>query len=79
MSAVSSTSSSLVPPSWLSDDIAHVLSNIASAPSGVPISQDEYDKLRQLKFYQIGHSSIRPSSSGMNAYIPSPHRPWILD
>jgi len=51
-----------------------------SAPSGaltVQISQD--DRLRQLEFYQTGHSSTHLSSSGMNVYIVSPHRPWILD
>ena len=82
MSAISSTSSSLVPPSWLSNDIAHVLSDAASAPSSAPtvqISQDEYDRLRQLEFYQTGYSSTHSSSSGMNAYIVSPHRPWIFD
>ena len=82
MSAVSNTSSLLIPPSWLSDDITHVLSDTASAPSGAPtvqISQDEYDRLRQLEFYQTGHSSTHPSSSGMNTYITSSHRPWILD
>jgi len=54
MSAVSSTSFSLVLPSWLSDDTAHVLSDTASTPSGAPtvqISLDEYDRLRQLEFY----------------------------
>jgi len=78
MSVVLSTSSSLVSPSWLSDDTAHVLLDTASAPSSastVQISQDEYDKLRQLEFYQTGHSSTHPSSSGMNAYNASPHRP----
>jgi len=82
MSVISSTSSSLVSPSWLSDDTTHVLSDTASAPSDAPtiqISQDEYDRLRQLEFYQTGHSSTHPSSSGMNAYIASPHRPQILD
>ena len=34
--------------------------------------------LRQLEFYQTSHSSTHPSSSCMNAYIASPHRPWIL-
>jgi len=69
-------------PSWLLDNTAHVLSDTASAPSGAPtiqISQDEYNRLRQLVFYQTSHSSTHPSSSNMNAYIVSPHRPWILD
>jgi len=35
--------------------------------------------LRQLELYQTGYSSTHPSSLGMNAYIASPHRPWILD
>ena len=81
MSVVSSTSSSLISQSWLSDDTSHILSDTASAPSGAPtvqISQDEYDSLRQLELYQTGHSST-PSSTGMNAYIASPHRPWILN
>ena len=75
MSIVSSTSSSLVSPSLLSDDTDHVLLDTASAPSGAPtvqISQDEYDRLHQLEFYQTGHSSTHPFSSGMNAYIASP-------
>ena len=78
MSVVSSTSSSLVSPSWLSDDIAHVLLDTVSAPSGVTTvqtSQDEYDRLRQLEFYQIGYSSTHLSSSGMSAYVASLHRP----
>jgi len=32
----------------------------------------------KLEFYQIGHSSTHPSSSGINSYIASPHGPWIL-
>ena len=73
MSAVSNTSSSLVPPSWLSDDAAYVLSDTASAPSDAPtvqISQDEYDRLRKLEFYQTSRSSTHPSSLGMNVILP---------
>ena len=65
MSVVLNTSSSLI-LSWLSDDTAHVLSDVASASSGAPtvqISQDEYDRLRQLEFYQRGHSLTHSSSS----------------
>ena len=64
------------------DDTAHVLSNTVSAPSGAPtvqISQNEYDRLHQLEFYQTCHSSTHPSYSGMNTYIASTHRSWILD
>jgi len=78
MSVVSSTSSSIVSSSWLSDDIAHVLSDTTFAPSSAPtvqISQEEYDRLLQLEFYQTGHLSTHPSSSDMNTYIISPHRP----
>ena len=35
--------------------------------------------LRQLEFSQTSHLSIHASSSGVNAYITSPHRSWILD
>ena len=55
---VSSISFFLVSPSWLSNDTAHVLSDTVSIPSGastVQISQDEYDRLHQLEFYQTGH------------------------
>jgi len=82
MSVVSSTSSSLVSPSRLSDDTVNVLSDSTSAPFSAPIvqiSEDEYDRLRQLEFYQTGHLLTHSSSSGVNAYIASPHRPWILD
>ena len=73
-----STSSSLVPPSWLSDDIAPVYSDTAFGPSSAPavqISHDKYDRLRQLEFSQTGHLSTHTSSSGMNAYIASLHKP----
>ena len=43
--------------------------NPASTPSGA----------LTVQIYQTGHSSTHPSSSGMNAYIASPYRPWILD
>jgi len=75
MSGATSTSPCLVPPSWLFDDTAHVSSDTASGVSGAPtvqISQDEYDKLRKLEFSQ-------QVSSSMDAYIVSPHRPWILN
>jgi len=81
MSIVSSTSSSLVFSSWLSDDTAHVFLDTVSAPFGAPIvqtSQEKYDRLLQLEFFQTGYSSTHPSSPDMNAYIVSPHRPWIL-
>ena len=39
MSVVSNTSSSLVPLSWLSDDTAHVFSDIVSAPFDTPTVQ----------------------------------------
>ena len=55
MSSATSTFFSLIPPSWLSDDTAPVSSNTASGPSGTPIvqiSQDKYERLRQLEFSQ---------------------------
>ena len=82
MLVVSSTSSSLISPSWLSNDTAHVFSNTTSVFSGAPtvqISHDEYDMLRQLEFYQTSYSLTHLSFSDMNAYIASPYRPWILD
>jgi len=82
MSNASSSLSSLVPPSWLSGGTAHVPLASYFSPSSastVQISRDEYDRLCQLEFSQIGHSSTHTSSSAMNAYIVSPHRPWILD
>ena len=73
MSVVSSISSSLVSPSWCSDDTAHVLSDTASAISGTPIvqiSQDEYGRLCQLEFYQSSHSSTHSSSSVEMLILP---------
>ena len=40
---------------------ATVSSAISSGPSGAPLSQDKYDKLRQLEFSQIGYSSTYTS------------------
>ena len=77
MSSATSASSSLVPPSWLCDDTAHVCSNTASGPSGahtVQISQDDYDMLHLLEFSQIGHLLTHTSSSDMDAYIASLHK-----
>ena len=73
MSGATSTLSSLVPPSWLSNDTAHVSSDTASGPSDAPtvqISQDEYDKLCQLEFSQTGHSSTHTSSSVWTLMLP---------
>jgi len=42
----------------------------SGAPT-VQISQDEYDRLRQLEFYQIGHSSTHPFSSDHSSTHPS--------
>ena len=81
MSGAISISSSLVLSSWLSDNTTSVSLDTTSGPFGAPtvqISQDEYDNLCQLEFSQTGHSSTHTSSSGMNAYIVSPHRLWIL-
>ena len=45
----------------------------------IQISQDEYDRLRQLEFSQTCHSSTHISSSGIDAYIVSSYKPWILN
>jgi len=81
MSDGTSSLSSLVPPSWLSGGTVHVPSVSYFGPSGahtIQISLDEYDRLCPLEFSQTCHSSIH-TSSGIDAYIVSPHRPWILD
>jgi len=56
--------SSLVPPFWLSGDSSLVPSATYSDPSGAPtvqISQDEYNRLRQLEFSHTGiHQLIHP-------------------
>ena len=60
----------------------HSLSAPHSAFSGsltVVLSQEKYDRLRQLEFSQNSHSVIHASSSGMNAYITSPQKSWILN
>jgi len=43
------------------------------------LSQDKYDRLHQLEFSQISHLVTHVSSSGMNAYVASPQKSWILD
>jgi len=85
MSNATSSSSSLVLLSWLSSDSLHVPSESQKyTPSGlfatptIRISQDEYDRLRLHEFSQTGHLSTHTSSSSMDAYIASAHRPWIL-
>ncbi|XP_020255709.1 uncharacterized protein LOC109832716 [Asparagus officinalis] len=45
----------------------------------VQISQSDYERLRQLELSQNSHSATHASSSGMDAYIASPHEPWVLD
>ena len=77
MSDATNSLSSLVPLSWLSGDTTLGPSDTHYGPSGAPIqiSQYEYDRLRQLEFSQTCYSSTHTSSSVMDAYIVSPHRP----
>lgn len=63
-------------------DTAHVTSVTSSGPSGastIQISQAEYNRLHRLELSQNSYSTTHAPSSGMNVYIVSPHRPWILD
>ncbi|XP_020254383.1 uncharacterized protein LOC109831471 [Asparagus officinalis] len=41
--------------------------------------QTDYERLRQLELSQNIHSATHASSSGMNAYIASSHKSWVLD
>jgi len=57
-------------------DTPHVSS---SGSFTVILSQEEYDRLHQLEFFQNSHSVSHASSSGMHAYTVSPQKSWILD
>jgi len=63
------------------DDTTHAPSATPSSSGSltVVLSQTEYNKLRQLEFSQNNHSATHATSSGMNAYIASSSRSWILD
>jgi len=64
------------------DNTPHVASSTHTSSSGsstVILTQEEYDRLRQLEFSHNSHSTTLASSSGMHAYTVSPKKCWILD
>jgi len=71
--------------STIPDNTTHAPSATTSGFSGSPGSptvvllQAEYDRLHQLESSQNHHSATHTSSSGMNPYIASSSRPWVLD
>ncbi|XP_020258205.1 uncharacterized protein LOC109834580 [Asparagus officinalis] len=75
-------------PQWAQvADTESTNSSISTTTSGGPavtaptvqISQADYERLRQLELSQNIHSATHASSSGMDAYIASSHKPWVLD
>ncbi|XP_020261846.1 uncharacterized protein LOC109837879 [Asparagus officinalis] len=56
-----------------------ISSDPATIVPTIQISQADYERLRQLELSQNNHSATHASSSGMDAYIASPHEPWVLD
>ena len=59
--------------------ILRISSSAIPSSSTAILSQEEYDRLSHLEFFQNNLSGTHTSASGMHIYTASPQKPWILD